>query len=108
MARTLGLTGLQARFEGRIFSASEVTYGKPAPDLFLHAARRLGADPAGCTVIEDSPYGVQAGVAAGMRVIGYGSGLVAPEVLADAGAEVVLGMADVLGLLQEGVQSTVE
>jgi len=50
---TLGLTGLYSRFVGRIFSASEVARGKPAPDLFLHAANRMGVHPAGCAVIED-------------------------------------------------------
>jgi HAD superfamily hydrolase (TIGR01509 family) len=82
MRRTLGLTGLFDRSDGRIFSADEVPRGKPAPDLFLHAADRMGADPARCVVLEDSPYGVEAGVSAGMRVLGYGSGLVAPDVLA--------------------------
>src|SRR5262249_33859249 len=52
---TLGLTGLYERFAGRIFSVSEVARGKPAPDLFLHAARRMGVEPAGCVVVEDSP-----------------------------------------------------
>src|SRR6185369_1977748 len=45
---TLGLTNLYDRFSGRIFSASEVARGKPAPDLFLHAAKRMGVDPAAC------------------------------------------------------------
>ncbi len=71
MRRTLGATGLLARFEGSIFSATEVERGKPAPDLFLHAAARLGAAPAGCVVVEDSIPGVEAGVAAGMTVLGY-------------------------------------
>ena len=51
---TLGLTGLYTRFVGRIFSASDVARGKPAPDLFLHAANRMGADPSECAVVEDS------------------------------------------------------
>ncbi|WP_329087587.1 MULTISPECIES: HAD-IA family hydrolase [unclassified Streptosporangium] len=75
MRHTLGRTGLYQRFEGRIFSATEVTHGKPAPDLFLHAAERMGADPAACVVVEDSRYGVQAARAAGMRVFGYCGGL---------------------------------
>lgn len=45
MRHTLGHTGLYAHFEGRIFSATEVEHGKPAPDLFLHAARRMGSNP---------------------------------------------------------------
>jgi HAD superfamily hydrolase (TIGR01509 family) len=99
MERTLGITGLRSRFEGRIFSATEVEHGKPAPDLFLHAASQMGVDPARCVVLEDSAYGVQAGVAAGMRVLGYGSGLADPATLRDAGAEVFTAMSDVPGLL---------
>ena len=72
---TLGLTGLYERFAGRIFSVSEVARGKPAPDLFLHAAQRLGVPPAGCAVVEDSPYGIEAARAAGMRAFGYAGGL---------------------------------
>jgi HAD superfamily hydrolase (TIGR01509 family) len=99
MAQTLGITGLADRFEGRIFTALEVEHGKPAPDLFLHAATSLGVPPASCVVIEDSVYGVQAGVAAGMRVLGYGSGLADPATLRDAGAEVFTRMSDVPALL---------
>jgi hypothetical protein len=58
MRLTLGLTGLRERFEGRIFSADEVERGKPAPDLFLHAAARIGVAPDACVVVEDSPFGV--------------------------------------------------
>jgi len=72
---TLGLTGLYERFEGRIFSASEVANGKPAPDLFLYAAERMGVEPASCAVVEDSRYGVEAARAAGMRAFGYGGGM---------------------------------
>jgi HAD superfamily hydrolase (TIGR01509 family) len=79
---TLGLTGLYQRFEGRIFSASEVAEGKPAPDLFLHAAARMGAEPAACAVVEDSRYGVEAARAAGMLAFGYTGGLTPPERLA--------------------------
>ncbi|MFF2960595.1 HAD family hydrolase [Streptomyces sp. NPDC057963] len=75
MRHTLGHTGLHAHFEGRIFSADEVAHGKPAPDLFLHAARRMGVDPAACVVVEDSKYGVQAARSAGMRSLGYAGGL---------------------------------
>ncbi|MCT2542467.1 HAD family phosphatase [Streptomyces atratus] len=75
MRHTLGHTGLHAHFEGRIFSATEVEHGKPAPDLFLHAARRMGVAPAACVVVEDSKYGVQAARSAGMRSLGYAGGL---------------------------------
>ncbi|UGQ12894.1 HAD family phosphatase [Yinghuangia sp. ASG 101] len=75
MRHTLGVTGLYARFEGRIFSSAEVPLGKPAPDIFLHAAVRMGVDPATCVVVEDSAYGVQAARAAGMRAFAYAGGL---------------------------------
>lgn len=75
----LDLTGLYERFAGRIFSASEVANGKPAPDLFLHAAERMGADPAACVVVEDSYYGVEAARAAGMLAFGYAGGLTPAE-----------------------------
>jgi HAD superfamily hydrolase (TIGR01509 family) len=68
---SLGATGLLERFEGRIFSATDVEHGKPAPDLFLHAAAALGHEPADCVVVEDAPAGVAAGRAAGMIVLGY-------------------------------------
>ena len=79
---TLGLTGLLERFEGRIFSSTDVVHGKPAPDLFLHAAAALGADPARCAVVEDSFYGVEAARAAGMQAFGYAGGLTPAERLA--------------------------
>ncbi|MCE7080783.1 HAD family phosphatase [Streptomyces sp. ST2-7A] len=79
MRLTLGTTGLYPRFEGRIFSTTEVARGKPAPDLFLHAARRMGVAPAACVVVEDSHYGVRAARAAGMRSLGYAGGLSRPE-----------------------------
>ncbi|MFF1646193.1 HAD family hydrolase [Streptomyces sp. NPDC058240] len=75
MRHTLGHTELYAHFEGRIFSATEVARGKPAPDLFLHAARRMGVEPAACVVVEDSKYGVQAARSAGMRAFGFAGGL---------------------------------
>ena len=65
---SLELTGLAPFFEGRVFCASMVARGKPAPDLFLHAARAFGADPAHCLVIEDSEVGVLAAQNAGMTV----------------------------------------
>jgi HAD superfamily hydrolase (TIGR01509 family) len=77
----LGLTGLYERFEGRIFSASEVAQGKPAPDLFLHAAEQMGSTPARCVVVEDSRYGVHAARAANMRVLAFAGGLTPPEFL---------------------------
>ncbi|MFD7880747.1 HAD family hydrolase [Streptomyces sp. NPDC059766] len=65
-------TGLDRWFdEDRIFSSQDVGRGKPAPDLFLYAAERMGVPPQRCVVIEDSPLGVQAAVAAGMDVYGF-------------------------------------
>ncbi|MYX97252.1 HAD-IA family hydrolase [Streptomyces sp. SID486] len=65
-------TGLDRWFEeGRVFSSEDVGRGKPAPDLFLYAAERMGVAPERCVVVEDSPLGVQAAVAAGMDVYGF-------------------------------------
>lgn len=95
---TLGHTGLLPRFEGRITSATEVAQGKPAPDVFLLAAERLGLAPAACQVVEDSVLGVRAGRAAGMRVLGFARD-VAPDALAEAGAVVFRDMAELPSLL---------
>lgn len=87
---SLAATGLLPFFAGNVFSSSMVRNGKPAPDLFLFAAERMGAEPADCVVIEDSPFGVQGAVAAGMAVIGFtGGGHTTPthaETLRRAGA----------------------
>ncbi|MFF4467840.1 HAD family hydrolase [Streptomyces mirabilis] len=65
-------TGLDRWFdEGRVFSSQDVGRGKPAPDLFLHAAERMGVAPERCVVVEDSPLGVRAANAAGMDVYGF-------------------------------------
>lgn len=85
MRTTLGITGLWARFEGKLFSVTEVANPKPAPDVFLHAAQRFSVAPARCVVIEDTPTGVAAGVAAGMTVFGYAA-LTPPHRLRAAGA----------------------
>lgn len=91
MDLTLGITGLHHLFAGRIHSADDVARGKPAPDLFLFAARQHGHPPASCVVVEDSPSGVTAARAAGMRVIGY-AGLTPRDLLSGAD-EVVDDMA---------------
>nr|WP_280114112.1 HAD family hydrolase [Hoeflea sp. BAL378] len=72
--RSLDLTGLSKFFEARVFTASEVERGKPAPDLFLHAARRMNTDPALCLVIEDSLPGIEAANQAGMQVLRFTGG----------------------------------
>lgn len=89
---SLVLTGLWPRFEGRIFSAYDVARGKPAPDLFLHAAERLGVEPFSCVVVEDSPSGLQAGLAAGMRTLAYAGGVVPIDRLSIDGVTVVKDM----------------
>jgi HAD superfamily hydrolase (TIGR01509 family) len=99
MAFTLGLTGLADRFSDRIFSATEVERGKPAPDLFLHSASNMGVEPSRCTVIEDSRPGVDGAVAAGMRVLAYGGGVTPPARLERDGAEVFRRMAEVPAML---------
>jgi len=71
---SLELTGLASWFGDRVFSATMVAHGKPAPDLFLFAASRMHADPAGCIVIEDSPAGIEAAKRAGMRVFAFTGG----------------------------------
>ena len=100
--RSLSVTGLYERFEGRIFSASEVPNGKPAPDLFLHAAACLGAPPARCAVVEDSRYGVEAARAAGMAVFGYAGGVTPAHRLEGPDTVVFSDMRALPGLLGEG------
>lgn len=97
--RSLRLTNLYERFKGRIFSASEVANGKPAPDLFLHAAACLGVPPARCAVVEDSRYGVEAARAAGMAAFGYAGGVTPPHWLEGSGTVVFSDMRALPGLL---------
>jgi HAD superfamily hydrolase (TIGR01509 family) len=100
MQTTLGISGLLPRFEGRLFSADMGIAGKPAPDLFLAAAKALGAAPARTAVIEDSCSGVEGAVAAGMTVFGYaGEAYTDPEELKAAGARVFRDMRELPALL---------
>jgi HAD superfamily hydrolase (TIGR01509 family) len=99
MRYTLGLTGLYERFAGRIFSATEVARGKPAPDLFLHAAARMGAQPGACAVVEDSSYGVEAARAAGMLALGFAGGMTPPERLRGPGTIVFSDMRELPRLI---------
>lgn len=106
MRHTLGLTGLYDHFEGRIFSATEVERGKPAPDLFLYAAARVGVDPGRCVVVEDSRYGVEAARAAGMQALGYYGGLTPRDWLEGPDTRVFDDMARLPELLLTGWTTT--
>jgi HAD superfamily hydrolase (TIGR01509 family) len=90
----LETTDLIRFFEPFLFSAYEVKRGKPAPDLYLHVAARMRVKPADCLVVEDSPVGVAAAVAAGMRAIGFVGGSHAgsslPDQLRSAGASAII------------------
>lgn len=96
---TLRRTGLWDHFEGRAFSAQDVRRGKPAPDLFLHAACALGADPGATVVVEDSPLGIEAATAAGMSVIGFAAVTPAARL---GGAGAVATDMDQVGVLLAG------
>jgi HAD superfamily hydrolase (TIGR01509 family) len=99
---TLGHTGLLPRFGGRIFTADDVQHPKPAPDLFLHAARRMGAMPQHTTVVEDTPTGIAAAKAAGMRAIGFAA-MTPRQRLAAAGADALVdSMSELQALLAAG------
>jgi HAD superfamily hydrolase (TIGR01509 family) len=96
----LARLGLAELFAGRVFSFEDVPRPKPAPDIYLAAARSCGAAPAECVVVEDSLLGVRAGTAAGCRVLGLTSETDA-SVLAAAGAAPFASMAalpELLGL----------
>src|SRR3546814_19035219 len=67
----LGRFGFAHHFEEHVYSADGWDRGKPHPDIYLAAARGLGADPSACLAIEDSPTGAQAAIAAGMTVVGF-------------------------------------
>ncbi|MGW5096544.1 HAD family hydrolase [Streptomyces nodosus] len=91
-------TGLDQWFDDeRIFSSQDVGRGKPAPDLFLYAAERMGVAPDRCLVIEDSPLGVQAAVAAGMEV--YGFTAMTPAAKLTGASRLFAGMGELADLL---------
>jgi HAD superfamily hydrolase (TIGR01509 family) len=99
MQTTLGITGLLPQFRGKMYSVTEVAHSKPFPDVFLHAASQQGVMPSACAVIEDTPTGVTAGVAAGMTVFGY-CALTPKQRLIEAGAHHTFErMRDLPGLL---------
>lgn len=109
---SLEVTGLASSFGSNIFSATQVTHGKPAPDLYLFAATRMAVAPEDCVVIEDSALGVAAGRAAGMKVIGFTGGAHsmgdAARHLASAGAYPIVSSMAELPATVEGVMSCVE
>jgi HAD superfamily hydrolase (TIGR01509 family) len=106
IARALAVTGLAGFFGDHVFSAVEVARGKPAPDLFLHAARQMAAAPADCLVVEDSVPGVQAAKAAGMTAIGFTAGGHCEtghgDQLVAAGADQVVSDGEMLAALLAG------
>jgi HAD superfamily hydrolase (TIGR01509 family) len=99
MRFTLGLVGLFDRFQGRIFSVDEVVRGKPAPDIFLRAAEKMGVAPGRCAVVEDSVSGVTAGLAAGMVVFAFAGGVTSAAALTLDSAVVFDDMRALPGLL---------
>ena len=103
IAMSLKQTGLDRHFGDRVFSAQMVARGKPAPDLFLYAAERMGMPPEAATVVEDSVPGIRAAKAAGMRVLAYAGGAHADAaVQAAEGAEVFRDMRELPRLLGMG------
>jgi HAD superfamily hydrolase (TIGR01509 family) len=100
MRTTLGQTGLLDHFKDRLFSVTQVAHGKPAPDVFLLAASSMGVPPDRVAVVEDTPVGVMAGVAAGMKVFGY-AGRTPQQRLRSAGASVVFHDMSMLPALLE-------
>lgn len=97
---TLSLTGLADRFQGRVFSAEDVEHGKPAPDLFLHAAKMMRAVPHRCAVVEDSVSGVLAGLSADMTVFGFTGSVTGSKQLEESGAIVFDHMSQLSDLLR--------
>ena len=105
MRMTLAKTGIMPYVQGRVFSFEDVTRGKPAPDLFLHAAKSLNVAAEQAIVVEDSLTGIQAAVAAGMRPLGYcppnrdGSANVLLQPMLALGAEVFFAMEELIPLI---------
>ncbi len=100
MHKTLGQVGLLEHLQHVLFSAQDIGRGKPHPDVFLAAAKAMNVNCKDAVIIEDSLSGVQAGIAAGARVLGYaGDAFTNAQGLLDAGAEVFTQMKDVRALI---------
>lgn len=103
MHSTLGSAGLLERLKDKLYSSQDCAKGKPAPDIFLLAARSMGHTPETCVVVEDSLPGVMAAKAAGMRVYAYVDDPVCDrDALREAGAILFERMSDLPGLLVSG------
>ena len=102
---TLTLTGLMPRFKGRIFTADDVLHPKPAPDLFLHAAKMMGAAPEKTTVVEDTPTGIMAAKGAGMKAIGFAAMTPVQRLLAAGADMTATTMNEIRRLLVEGANA---
>jgi HAD superfamily hydrolase (TIGR01509 family) len=96
---SLSLTGLLPYFAGRIFSSYDIGVWKPAPDLFLHAAKAMGMKPSFCAVVEDSVPGIQAGINAGMKVFAFQPTMVDERI--PAGVTVIQSMSELQTVLKE-------
>jgi len=94
----LGLIGLLDKFGDNVFSCWDLGKWKPDPTIYLHTAKTLKFDPADCIVVEDSLFGVKAGVAGGFRTIGYATEHTAPTLKA-AGAEVIYDMEELFAIV---------
>lgn len=107
MKITLGRIGLYERFKGRIFSAQDVAHGKPAPDVYLLAAKTLGYAPQACFAVEDSPNGACAAVAAGMYTLGYSAQIDAALLIEAKVNEVFASMSELPARLKQAVKRNV-
>jgi HAD superfamily hydrolase (TIGR01509 family) len=98
MRHRLSVAGILGRYSPKLFSAMDVPFAKPAPDVYIHAAKCMGVEPSRCAVVEDSLAGVQAGLGAGMVVFGY-AGRTSSQILRKAGAKVFDSMPELPELL---------
>lgn len=99
----LAKVGLLNHFGDQISSATEVAEAKPAPDVYLLAARKAGYEPSDCIAIEDSPNGVLAALRAGMQVIGFARETPAPDLTAVGAHQVFVTMAEVHAFLKQAL-----